>query len=245
LTDPTGDEPELPSDDDAARRSAFVRENLRVMPVEHVPELVLYQEELLVGLWERTEGHYRSESPPPFWAFAWAGGTGLARYVLDHPSVVAGRPVLDLAAGSGLVAIAAMRAGAAAAWAVEVDPLATSAIALNAAQNGVAVTPILGDVLDRCLADLGVQVPGGAAPVVLAGDVFYSQAMSAQVLTFLRLAARDGADVLVGDPGRAYFPADYFTAVTTFDVPVRPELESTTVRSVTIYRINPRGAARH
>jgi predicted nicotinamide N-methyase len=187
-----------------------------------------------------SEGEYHSDTPPPFWAFAWAGGTGLARYLLDHPAQVAGRAVVDLASGSGLAAIAAMRAGAAAAWAVEIDALAAEAIALNAACNDVAVTTVLRDVLDQGLGDLGV--PAGQC-LVVAGDVFYSQTMSARVLTFLRRAARDGADVLVGDPGRAYFPAEYFTPITTFNVPVSLELESTTERTVTIYRINPRGAA--
>lgn len=232
----------------------FVREHLRLAPVAHVPEIQLYQTAEAIGLWELTEGEYRSEQPPPFWAFAWAGGTGLARYLLDHPSEVAGRTVLDLAAGSGLAAIAALRAGAASAHAVEIDPLAAAAIELNAASNGVRVRVILDDVLDRGLVDLLAPAPAPAGPalpdllapagaVVIAGDVFYSQAMAARVLTFLRRAARDGASVLVGDPGRAYFPAAYFTAITAFDVPVNPELESTTSKTVTIYRINPRGAA--
>jgi predicted nicotinamide N-methyase len=222
---------------------AFVRSQMRVAPVAYLPELLLHQAEEPIGLWELTEGEYRSEAPPPFWAFAWAGGTGLARYLLDHPEVVAHRCVLDLAAGSGLAAIAAVRAGAARAWAVEVDPLAAAAIELNATANQVRVGVLVDDVLDRGLADLGMLTPDDRSPLVVAGDVFYSQAMSTRVLTFLRRAARDGADVLVGDPGRAYFPAEYFTAVTTFDVPVRPELESTSVRTVTMYRMNHRGAA--
>jgi predicted nicotinamide N-methyase len=218
----------------------FVRSHLHVAPVPHVPEVQLYQAEEPIGLWELTEGEYRSDQPPPFWAFAWAGGTALARYLLDHPDQVAGRPVLDLAAGSGIVAIAAIKAGATSATAVEIDPLAAAAIALNAAENDVRVQVRLDDVLDQGLADL--ELPRA---VVLAGDVFYSQDMSRRMLTFLRRAARDNADVLIGDPGRAYFPTDYFTALHTLDVPVRPELESVTSRSVTIYRINPLGAASH
>ncbi len=224
-------------------RDDFIRAHLRVAPVPHVPEILLHQAEEPIGLWELTEGEYRSDQPPPFWAFAWAGGTALARFVLDHPDQVAGRAVLDLAAGSGLVAIAAARVGASAAWAVEIDPLAAAAIPLNASSNGVRVHVVLDDVLDQGLADLGLPTDGEHRPVVLAGDVFYSQAMSARVLTFLRRAARDGADVLIGDPGRAYLPPDYFTAVVTDEVPVRPELESMTVRTVTIYRINPGGAS--
>jgi predicted nicotinamide N-methyase len=217
----------------------FVRSHLHVMPVPHVPEVQLYQAEEPIGLWELTEGEFHSDQPPPFWAFAWAGGQGLARYLLDHPSEVAGRHVLDLAAGSGIVAIAALHAGAATATAADIDPLAAAAIELNAEHNDVRVAVRHDDILDLGLADLGLD----GDVLVAAGDVFYSQQMAARVLTFLRRCARDGAAVLVGDPGRAYFPADYFTAVATGDVPVPPSLESVTVRSVTIYRINPRGTA--
>ncbi len=221
------------------RHAQFVREHLRVAAVPHVPEVVLYQTDRAIGLWELTENSYQSEQPPPFWAFAWAGGTGLARYLLDHTSLVAGRAILDLASGSGLAAIAALRAGASSATAVEIDPMAAAAITLNAAENDVRVEVVLDDVLSLGVGDLGLE-----APLVLAGDVFYSQQMSARMLTFLRRAARDGADVLVGDPGRAYFPGDYFTALTAFDVPVSHELESATIKRVTIYRINPGGGAR-
>jgi predicted nicotinamide N-methyase len=219
-------------------RGEFIRAHLTLAPVTFVPDILLHQAQEPIGLWELTEGEYRSDQPPPFWAFAWAGGTALARYLLDHPDEVAGRGVLDLAAGSGLVAVAAAKSGAATVLAIEIDPLAAAAISLNAAENGVDIQVRLDDVLDQSLAQLGLH-----NAVVLAGDVFYSQEMSRRMLTFLRRAARDGADVLVGDPGRAYFPTDYFTAVHTVEVPVRPELESTNVRSVTVYRINPGGAA--
>jgi predicted nicotinamide N-methyase len=221
----------------------FVQAHLQIEPVAFVPELSLYQAEEPIGLWELTEGEYRSEAPPPFWAFAWAGGQGLSRYVLDHPSLVTGKAVLDLASGSGLVAIAAARSGAAPVRAVEIEPIAATTIPLNAAANGVEVDATVADVLGGAVADL---VDGGVAgaSVVLAGDVFYSKAMAARVLTFLRRAARDGVDVLVGDPGRAYFPAEYFTALCTYEIPVRYELESAHIRTVTVWRINPRGAAR-
>jgi predicted nicotinamide N-methyase len=211
---------------------AFIRDHLRVEPVPFVPEISLYQAEEPIGLWELTEGEYRSDQPPPFWAFAWAGGQGLARYLLDHPAEVAGRTVLDLASGSGLTAIAAARAGAASVRAVEIDPTAIAAIELNAHANGVSVDGFLGDVLDT---DAG-------ADLVLAGDVFYSKVMADRVLTFLRRAARGGADVLVGDPGRAYFPNDYFGQIHAYDVPVRFELESALIKPTTVWRLNPRGA---
>jgi len=218
--------------------AAFVRTHLRAEPVPFVPELTLFQAEEPIGLWELTEGEYHSDQPPPFWAFAWAGGQGLARHLLDHPAEVAGRSVLDLASGSGLTAIAALRAGAAHVRAVEIDPTAAAAIALNADTNGVRLDVTVADVLAQGVAELG------GASLVLAGDVFYSKEMAARMLTFLRRAARDGADVLVGDPGRAYFPGEYFTAVASYEVPVRYELESTLIRTVTVWRINPRGAAR-
>jgi predicted nicotinamide N-methyase len=208
--------------------AAFVRLHARLAPVAFVPEIQLHQADEPIGLWELTEGEFHSEQPPPFWAFPWAGGQALARYVLDQPDVVAGRRVLDLAAGSGLVAIAAARAGAAGVRAVEVDPRAVSAIELNARANGVNVTAMLGDVLDG---------DAGDAEVVLAGDVFYSQAMADRMRRFLRRAARGNAQVLVGDPGRAYLPRTMFRELTTYDVPVPPALEDVRVRPTTVWAL--------
>ena len=216
-------------------RDTFIQTHLRVRPVAFVPEISLYQAEEPIGLWELTEGEYRSDQPPPFWAFAWAGGQGLARYLLDHPAEVTGRAVLDLAAGSGLTAVAAMRAGARTVQAVEIEAMAGAAIGLNAAANGVAVEVTIADVLDG---------DAGEADIVLAGDVFYSKAMAERMLTFMRRAARAGVDVLVGDPARAYFPAEYFTPVTSYEIPVRYELESTRVKTTTVWRINVRGSVR-
>lgn len=210
------------------RAAAFVRDHLRLAPVALVPEVKLYQAEEPIGLWELTEGEYRSDQPPPFWAFAWAGGQALARYVLDHPSIVAGRRVLDLASGSGLVAIAAARAGAVHVTAVDVDPLALAAVASNAHANGEPVTGMLADVLDDDPGDIDL---------ITAGDVFYSKAMADRVLRFLRRAVRSGAEVLVGDPGRAFFPEGVFEQVAMYDVPVTHALESTTVKSTRVGRL--------
>lgn len=206
----------------------FVRDHVRPVPVAFVTEITLHQADDPIGLWELNEGEYRSEQPPPFWAFAWAGGQALARYVIDHPETVAGRRVLDLAAGSGLVAIAASMAGAAHVRAVEVDPLAVAAIELNAATNAVAVTVELADILDG---------DAGGAEVVLAGDVFYSKAMATRMLTFLRRANRAGALVLVGDPQRAFLPRAQFEELATMDIPVPPALESTRVKPTSVYRL--------
>ena len=180
---------------------AFARAHTAVAPVPFVPELVLHQAAEPMGLWELTEGEYRSEQPPPFWAFAWAGGQALARYLLDEPDAVAGRRVLDLASGSGLVAIAAARCGAAAVRAVDVDPVAVAVVGLNAAANAVTVTAQLADLLDG---------DAGDAEVVLAGDAFYSKAMTERVTGFLRRARRAGARVMVGDPNRPFLRRAWF-----------------------------------
>jgi predicted nicotinamide N-methyase len=215
--------------------TAFIRAYARLAPVAHVPEIQLHQADEPIGLWELTEGEFRSEQPPPFWAFAWAGGQGLARYLLDHPDVVAGRRVLDLASGSGLVAIAAARAGAARVEAVDVDPIAVAAVGLNGRANAVTVTGVLADILDG---------DAGDAQVVLAGDVFYSEAMANRVLRFLLRVAKNGARVLVGDPDRAFLPRARFRMLATYDVPVPPALESVRVKRTTVWELNrPRGAA--
>jgi predicted nicotinamide N-methyase len=208
--------------------AAFVRLHARLAPAPFVPEVRLHQADEPIGLWELTEGEFRSEQPPPFWAFAWAGGQALARHVLDHPDLVARRNVLDLAAGSGLVAFAAAKAGAAVVRAVEIDPRAVAAIALNARENGVAVTAELGDILDA---------DAGGADVVLAGDVFYSKPMADRMTRFLLRAARAGALVLAGDPGRAFLPRERFRALATYDVPVPPALETVSVKHTTVWEM--------
>jgi predicted nicotinamide N-methyase len=208
--------------------AAFVRDHVHLAPVALVPEISLYQADDPIGLWELNEGEYRSAQPPPFWAFAWAGGQALARYVLDHPDVVRGRRVLDLAAGSGLVAISAALAGGASVRAVEIDPLAIAAIELNACVNQVIVSGELGDILDG---------DAGGAQVVLAGDVFYSRAMADRVLAFLRRAAGAGVRVLVGDPERAFLPRALFTPLATVAVPVTQALESADVKQATVWEL--------
>ena len=209
---------------------SFVRAHTAPAPVPFVPEIRLYQADEPIGLWELTEGEYRSEAPPPFWAFAWAGGQALARYVLDHPEVVAGRRVLDLASGSGLVAIAAALAGAAAVRAVDIDPVSVAAIRVNAEANGVAIEAELADVLDR---------PAGGAEVVLAGDVFYSKAMARRVLLYLRRARGAGATVLVGDPDRAFLPGALFASLADYRVPVPLALEDAEVKHTSVWRLAP------
>ena len=204
----------------------FIRANTRLAAVPFVPEILLYLADEPIGLWERTETDRGAQLPPPFWAFAWAGGQAIARHVLDHPDLVAGKRVLDVAAGSGLVAIAAAKAGAAATRAVEIDPLAVAAIELNAAANGVAVHADLADVLDG---------DGDDADIVFAGDVFYSRDMAARVLDFVRRVRKRGGAVLVGDPGRAYLPREHLSLVAAYDVPVPEALEDTPVKRTTVW----------
>jgi predicted nicotinamide N-methyase len=193
-----------------------------------VPEVRLHLAGEPYAVWLRTEEELgRSGLPLPFWAFAWAGGQALARHVLDHPDLVRGLTVLDVASGSGLVAIAAARAGAAAVTATDVDPFALAAIRLNAAANDVALAARLEDVLDG---------DGRPAGVVLAGDVFYDQALAERVLPFLERAAARGAAVLVGDPDRYYLPRPRLEAVAAYDVPVPPELEGSPVKRTTVWR---------
>jgi predicted nicotinamide N-methyase len=204
------------------------------MPVPLVPEIRLHLAAEPIGLWQRTERDLgRTGLPPPYWAFAWAGGQALARYLLDHPGVVAGRRVIDLASGSGLVAIAAARAGAATVTAYDVDPLAVAAIAVNAAANDVSVTGVCADILQ----------PGGppapAAGVVLVADAFYQRELAASVLSFLDGARARGAAVLAADLGRAYLPRARLTALRAYDVPGLAAVEDQDVRTTTIWALSP------
>ena len=194
--------------------------------VPFVPEIRLLTTAEPSGLWElwdRTE-----RDAPPFWAFPWAGGQALARYVLDHPGTVRSRHVLDAASGSGLVAIAAAKAGAASVTGGDIDQNAIAAIGVNATANGAAVTARTFDFAadDAC-----------GAEVILAADVFYQRELAALALRFLTRAARSGADVLVADPGRAFLPAASLTPLISYQVPVLRELEDAPVKTVTVYRL--------
>jgi predicted nicotinamide N-methyase len=199
----------------------FVRSACRLGPVPQVAEIRLHLADDVIGLWQRAEDEFTADQPPPFWAFAWPGGQALARYVLDHPGLVAGRNVLDLGSGSGLVAIAAAKAGAATVIASEVDSLAVAAIGLNARANGVPAPAIVGDVLDD---------DGAGADVVLAGDVWYSRPLAERVLGFLDRAVAGGASVLAGDIGRAFLPRDRFRVLDASDIPVMAGLEDSGVK---------------
>lgn len=207
---------------------AFIRENTRVLAPSHVPELSLHLADDAVSLWELTEEQLGELGlPPPFWAFAWAGGQALARYVLDHPEIVRGRRVLDVASGSGLVAIAAMKADAASAVAVDIDAFAAHAAVLNAALNGVNITMSGAD-------------PVGAptdADVILVGDLFYDRDLAPRVLAWLIEQQAAGKTVLIGDPGRTYLPRDRLEQIAAYDIPVTRALEDAEVKRAAVWKL--------
>jgi predicted nicotinamide N-methyase len=194
--------------------------------VPHAPEIRLHLADEATALWEETEEELGLMGlPPPFWAFAWAGGQALARYILDKPETVRGQRVLDFASGSGLVAIAAALAGAAHVEASEIDEFALAAIALNAAANRVGITARAGDVVGR---DDGWSV-------VLAGDVSYERDMAARVTDWLAALAARGALVLIGDPGRSYLARDRLEAIADYRVPVTRALEDMDIKQTQVW----------
>lgn len=202
----------------------------RLAPVPLVPRIRLHLAAEPIEVWEHTERALGdTEQPPPFWAFAWPGGQALARYLLDRPDAVRGLRVLDLASGSGLVAIAAALAGAAEVTASDVDPLAVAAVGVNAAANGVTVAGRCDDLLS---ADDG-RWP--AADVVLAADAFYEKELAARVMAFAGRAHGHGTRVLLADPGRAYLPRSGLTALASYDVPGVGALEDADRKRATIW----------
>jgi len=214
----------------------IVRTSTRLSSVALVPEIRLHQASEPISLWQRTErATGRTGLDPPFWAFAWAGGQALARYLLDHPETVRGRPVIDIASGSGLVAIAAARAGAAAVTAYDIDPLAVAAITLNATANGVTVLAKGADILDT---DTDTDTDAGGPDVLLVADAFYERDLAGRVTRFLERGQARGADVLIGDFGRAYLPRDRLTPLASYDVPGLGAVEDSDVKRTTIWAPN-------
>lgn len=214
---------------DPARRRDFVQRYTRLRRPPYVPELQLYLADEVTPIWEMTEEELKETGmPPPFWAFAWAGGQAVARYLLDHPEVVTGRRVLDLAGGSGLCAIAALRAGASSATVADIDPFAAAAVDLNATVNGVTLSYVGDDLLD-------VEAPD--VELILAGDVCYEHAMAVRVVGWLRSAAAAGIDVLLGDPGRRYLPTEGLVRLAAYDVPTTPDLEEADYKIAAVYRL--------
>jgi predicted nicotinamide N-methyase len=212
-----------------AGRRAFILENTRLQAPPHTPELRLHLADEITPIWKLTEEALAEIGlPPPFWAFAWAGGQALARYVLDNPEIVAGKRVIDFASGSGLVAIAARKAGAASVLAADIDVFCEAAIGVNAAANGVEVAFTEIDLLDA---------PPPPADVLLAGDICYERPMAEAVMAWLGLGRAAGATVLVGDPGRTYFPKDGLVKLAEYQVPTTRELEDMAVKRTSVWTL--------
>lgn len=207
----------------------FILANTELLAPPHTPEIRLHLATEIVPIWQKTEEELAAQGvPPPFWAFAWAGGQALARYILDHRDLFAGKRVLDFASGSGLSAIAAAMAGASHVLATEIDPFAIAAIEINAAANGVTVEGTFADVIGR---DDGWDI-------VMAGDVCYEKEMSARVFAWLQAVARRGALVLMGDPGRNYLPGSHLEEIAVYDVRTTRELEDREVRRTKVWRVH-------
>ena len=256
--------------------AAFIRENTGLLAPPLVPEIALHLATEVVPLWRKTEEELEAQGvPPPYWAFAWAGGQALARYVLDNPAVVRGTRVLDFGSGSGLLSIAAAKAGAAHVLAVDIDVFAAAAIALNCEVNGIVPPPFTGEVpnevrrrgeVDASTSPLRLAPPRFASHLpreergrkeiveitnrdiigsscawdtILVGDMCYERPLAERLLTWLIECTRDGATVLLGDPGRSYFPKSGVTRLQTYNVQTTRELEDREIRETGVYRLAP------
>jgi len=215
----------------ASSPRAFVLRHTRLRRVDGLEEIRLRLADEVLPLWHAAQ--IETDDPDaalPYWAFAWAGGLAIGRYLREHPETVAGRRVFDLASGSGLCAIAAMHAGALEATAADIDPFAAAAIELNAKANGRRVTVLFRDVLDE---------PAPDVDVVLAGDCWYDAELAERVLPWLQRARARGIDVLVGDPGRRYLPTGDLVALASYDVQTTTELEDLELKQGRVYGVRP------
>ena len=208
---------------------AFIRANTVLQPVPHAPEIRLYVADEITPIWRMTEDALGELGlAPPFWAFAWAGGQAIARYLLDTPQEARGKAVLDFASGSGLCAIAAMKAGADRVLASDIDPFCRSAITLNAEANGVKVDSVIADLLDR---------PPPAVALILAGDICYEKPVAERALAWLAQAHAAGARVLIGDPNRSYFPRQGLVQLAEYQVKTTRELEDFEIKRTGVWTL--------
>jgi predicted nicotinamide N-methyase len=212
------------------RPEDFIRENSALAAPPLVPELRLHLATEVVPLWRKTEEELAEIGvPPPYWAFAWAGGQALARYVLDNPALVAGKRVLDFGAGSGLVALAAARAGAASVLAADIDPFAVAAIGLNAAANGLVVATTSEDVIGS---DHDFEI-------ILVGDMCYERPLAERLMAWLKNSReKSQTNIYLGDPGRNYFPKAGLEQLATYAVATTRELEDREIRQTGVYRLS-------
>ncbi len=209
--------------------AAFILANTRFQAVPHTPEISLWLADEVTPIWRLTEEELGEIGlPPPFWAFAWSGGQGLARWLLENRHEVAGKRVLDFAAGSGLVGIAAMKAGAAETLCADIDPFCGAAVALNGAANGVALAFTDADLLDASPPEVDV---------ICAGDVCYEKPMTERVLAWLARARLNGTRVLIGDPHRTYFPKDGLDFLAEYQVPTTRELEDFAIKRSSVWAL--------
>jgi predicted nicotinamide N-methyase len=209
-------------------RTDFIRANTALVSPPLVPEIKLHLATEIVPLWQLTEEELAAQGiPPPYWAFAWSGGQALSRYVLDHPDLVSGKSVLDFGSGSGLVAIAAAKAGAERVMAADIDFFAQAAIKLNAAANVAIVSTTTADLIDS----------QGNWRVILAGDMCYERPLAERLLAWLLDRAAHGARVLLGDPGRSYFPKRGVEKLATYRVQTTRDLEDREIRETGVYEL--------
>jgi predicted nicotinamide N-methyase len=207
----------------------FILANTTLLAVPLTPEIQLYIAHEAVPLWQKTEEELGEIGlPPPFWAFAWAGGQALARYVLDTPKAVANKSVVDIASGSGLVAIAAMKAGAAHVLAADIDSFAVASMAINAKANNVTLATTSIDLL---------QTPPPRVDTILVGDLFYEKSIAEKVFAWLTVAKSQSSQVLIGDPGRSYLPKDRLIKLAEYNVPVTRDLEDAEIKRTAVWTL--------
>jgi predicted nicotinamide N-methyase len=205
---------------------SFIRSNSQLMAPPLVPEIKLHLASEVIPLWRKTEEELAAIGvPPPYWAFAWAGGQALARYLLDNPAIVAGKRVLDFGAGSGLVALAAAKAGARNVTAADIDPFAIAAIACNARANDLRIETRADDLI-------GVN---DAFDLILVGDMCYERPLAERMMAWLNASS---AEILLGDPGRSYFPKAGLTRLAAYRVPTTRELEDREIRDTGVFRLD-------
>jgi len=211
------------------RLAGFIEANTKLLAPPLVPEITLHLSEEALPIWRKTEEELGEMNiPPPFWAFAWAGGQAMARYIFDNPETVAGRRVLDLGSGAALAAIAAMKSGARRALAADIDPFAAAAANLNAKANDVTFDTTTADLLEP-------GVGHNSFDVVLVADVFFERELAERIMVFAERQRQAGARVLIGDPNRSYFPADKVAKLVQYDVPVTQELEDAEIKRAAVW----------
>jgi predicted nicotinamide N-methyase len=209
--------------------TSFIRANTTLLPVPLTPEIQLHLAHEAVPLWQKTEEELGEIGlPPPFWAFAWAGGQALARYVLDNPDTVKSKSIVDIASGSGLVAIAAMKAGARHVLAADIDNFAVASMAINATANNVQLSTTSNDLL---------QSPAPHVDTILVGDLFYEKSIAEKVFAWLSEAKANGTHILIGDPGRSYLPKDKLIKLAEYNVPVTRDLEDAEIKRTAVWTL--------